>query len=68
MAAEAKVLMQVSCDQCDGIGRIPWNPGVTGGHVLGTSDKPCPECGEKGYVVSGVSLSDLRGLLGEASS
>jgi DnaJ-class molecular chaperone len=58
--------MQMPCDRCKGSGRIAWDVGVTGGFVMGNSDKPCPECAEKGYVVTGVSLADLRGLLGDA--
>jgi hypothetical protein len=58
--------MQVPCEQCNGTGRVPWAGAPTGAFVIGSTDKPCPECAEKGYFVTGVSLADLRALLNKS--
>jgi DnaJ-class molecular chaperone len=64
MATEPKFLMQLACDRCSGSGRVAWDAGIVGGQILGSSDKPCPDCAGSGYFNAAVAVADVRALLG----
>jgi endogenous inhibitor of DNA gyrase (YacG/DUF329 family) len=63
VAEEPRVRVEIPCPRCDGAGLIPDQDTVVDGVEVPTK-RPCPECGEYGWLEQTMTLSELREAMG----